>query len=185
MTEHLISLLKKHGLKISTAESCTGGLVASKITSISGSSEIFQMGFVTYAEESKMKFIDVKPQTLAEHSVYSKEVAIEMAIGCMNEAEADVGIGITGVAGADPEIVLMDGCPVEIEPGTVYISCALKRENYIKVVSQKFVRDPKKRIFEDFKDDFRNTIRENAAEFAIEMAAELIEEEFNYVNESR
>lgn len=185
MTEHLISLLKEHGLKISTAESCTGGLVASKITSISGSSEIFQMGFVTYAEESKMKYVGVKPQTLKDHSVYSREVAVEMALGCIEETGADIGIGITGVAGVDPVVVMIDGKPVEIEPGTVYISCAMKKRNIITVVSQKYARNPKKSVLGEFDGDFRNEVREAAADCAIDMAINLIEEEFDNVIKSR
>jgi PncC family amidohydrolase len=184
MTEHLISLLKEHGLKISTAESCTGGLVASKITSISGSSEIFQMGFVTYAEESKMKYVGVKPQTLKDHSVYSREVAVEMALGCIEETGADIGIGITGVAGVDPVVVMIDGNPVEIEPGTVYISCAMKKRNIITVISQKYARNPKKSVLGEF-GDFRNEVREAAADCAIDMAIDLIEEEFDNVIKSR
>jgi nicotinamide-nucleotide amidase len=176
MTEHLISLLKERGLKISTAESCTGGLIASKITSIPGSSEVFQMGFVTYAEKSKMKFVGVKEETLAKHSVYSREVAVEMAVGCLYESDADVGIGVTGVAGTNPEIVMIDGHLTEIEPGTVYICCAKRigDSGMVEVVSQKFVRNPSKRIYENYREEFRNTVRDNTADFAIEMAVDFI-----------
>ena len=184
MTEHLISLLKERGLKISTAESCTGGLIASKITSISGSSEVFQMGFVTYAESSKTRFVGVKKEALESHSVYSKEVSVEMAIGCMTAAGADIGIGVTGVAGATPETVLVNGRPVEVEPGTVFISCAKQLDGAIRVVSKEFTKSPNVRIFENDKDIFRDTVRENAADFAIEMAIELIQEESNDVDES-
>ena len=171
MTERLISLLREKHLKIATAESCTGGLLASKLTSVPGASRVFEYGFVTYSEGAKQKLIGVNEETLRRHSVYSSAVAEEMAIGCMEAADADVGIGITGVAGTEQEIAMVDGVPTTIDPGTVYIACCCKRDGCTTVKVQRFMKNPCTRIG----DGFREIIRENASDFAIEIAIEEIE----------
>ena len=171
MAERLISLLREKNMKIATAESCTGGLLASKLTSIPGASRVFEYGFVTYSEGAKQKLIGVSKETLYGHSVYSAEVAREMAIGCMEAAGADVGIGITGVAGTEPAVVMIDGEQAAVEPGTVYIACCCKYEGNTTIRVQRFMRNPRARIG----DGFREIIRENASDFAIEIAIEEIE----------
>ena len=97
--ENMINLLKKYNLTVSTAESCTGGLIASAITEISGSSTFFGMGVVTYANEAKMKLLGVKSDTLTAYGAVSEQTAKEMAEGILRLSESDVSISVTGIAG--------------------------------------------------------------------------------------
>ena len=97
--ENFINLLKKFNLTVSTAESCTGGLVASAITEISGSSAFFGMGVVTYANEAKMKLLGVKSDTLTAYGAVSEQTAKEMAEGILSLSDSDVSISVTGIAG--------------------------------------------------------------------------------------
>jgi nicotinamide-nucleotide amidase len=91
--------LIKHGKTLSTAESCTGGLVASRLTDISGASSVFTHGFVSYSNEAKSQLIGVSTETLAAHGAVSEEVAGEMAKGARLASGSDFSISITGIAG--------------------------------------------------------------------------------------
>ena len=84
---------------IASAESCTGGMLSSAITEIQGSSVIFECGFVTYSNISKMELLSVKENTLNFYGAVSEEVAGEMAIGAVNNSKANLAISITGIAG--------------------------------------------------------------------------------------
>ncbi len=119
----LVTCLRQKHLTVSAAESCTGGYVAKRITDISGASEVLSGSFVTYSEETKMAMVGVKAETLRECSVYSAEVAKEMACGCRAAVGADIGIGITGVAGVDDAVITQNGVSVTVPAGTVYIAC--------------------------------------------------------------
>ena len=90
---------KSRGLRIATAESCTGGLVAGAITDVAGSSEWFERGFVTYSNEAKRDLLGVSDATLGSHGAVSEQVAAEMATGALRASEADAAVAITGVAG--------------------------------------------------------------------------------------
>ena len=92
-------LLRARKLKVTFAESCTGGLLAKRITDISGASEYFDVGFITYANGAKQKFLGVAETTLAKHGAVSEEVAREMAVGALDASGADVALSITGIAG--------------------------------------------------------------------------------------
>ena len=111
----LVRLLNDKGLKISMAESCTGGLLAKRITDVSGASNVLEISFVTYANEAKEKYLGVKRETLAAHGAVSSEVSIEMAEGVRRVSGADIGVGITGIAGPT------GGTP-EKPVGLIYIS---------------------------------------------------------------
>ena len=106
------ALLKERGLTLATMESCTGGLLASTITDVAGSSAYFKGGFVSYTAEMKIA-LGVDAALVARHGVVSAEVAQDMARACRQRLGADFGIGITGVAGPDP----LEGKPA----GTVHI----------------------------------------------------------------
>ncbi len=106
-------------VKLAVAESCTGGLVASRITDITGSSDFFEGGVVTYSNELKRSLLGVKAATLKEHGAVSKEVASEMAAGVAKKTKADIAVSLTGIAGPG-------GATVEKPVGTVYIGIAIR-----------------------------------------------------------
>ena len=95
----LLDAYRRKGLKIATAESCTGGLVAALLTEISGSSAVVERGFVTYSNEAKTELIGVPADLIATHGAVSEPVARAMAEGALAHSRADVAVGITGVAG--------------------------------------------------------------------------------------
>lgn len=95
----LVKLLKKHSLKISLAESCTGGFAAKRITDISGASSVFDCGVVSYSNEIKNKILGVKKEDLKKYGAVSETVARQMAEGIRTLSGADYGVGITGIAG--------------------------------------------------------------------------------------
>jgi PncC family amidohydrolase len=92
-------LLRSRGLKLVTAESCTGGLVADKITDVPGSSEYFLGGFVTYAYEAKVASLGVSWDTLNQFGAVSREVVLEMAHGARKALSADIAVSVSGIAG--------------------------------------------------------------------------------------
>ena len=97
----------------------TGGLVAGAITAISGSSKVFERGFVTYSNQAKSELLGVSSETLKEHGAVSSQCAVEMAKGAVKEAGADAGVAITGIAGPD-------GGSDEKPVGLVFIAVAIK-----------------------------------------------------------
>lgn len=116
--EQLVALLKERKIVMTTAESCTGGLVAAAIINVPGASSVIKEGYITYSNEAKQKILGVKEQTIKEHTVVSAEVAKEMAEGGVKAAECDLCISVTGVAGPDME----EGNPV----GLVYVGCCYR-----------------------------------------------------------
>ena len=95
----LLGAYRQRGLKIATAESCTGGLVAALLTEISGSSTVVERGFVTYSNEAKTELIGVPADLIARDGAVSERVARAMAEGALGHSRADVAVAITGVAG--------------------------------------------------------------------------------------
>lgn len=87
------------GLRITCAESCTGGMVAVALTDVAGSSDVFERGFVTYSNAAKVELLGVSPQTLTDHGAVSEPVAREMAMGALAHSPADLAVSITGIAG--------------------------------------------------------------------------------------
>lgn len=103
LAKHVLQEACDRGLMLATAESCTGGLLASLLTDIPGSSHAFDRGFVTYTDESKHELLGVPMETLAEHTAVSKPVAIAMAEGAIRRAQNGVAIAITGYAEGSPK----------------------------------------------------------------------------------
>lgn len=118
-------LLKQKNLKLATAESCSGGLLANKITDISGSSEYFLGGVNVYSNNSKIRILGVKEDTIIKYGAVSEQAAIEMAINVRNLFNSDIGISITGIAG--PE-----GGTEEKPVGLVYIGFSDNQNTYSK-----------------------------------------------------
>ncbi|MBP5266955.1 MAG: CinA family protein [Lachnospiraceae bacterium] len=121
-------VLDQRNLSIATAESCTGGMIASELVNIPGVSNHFGEGYVTYSEDAKMRLLGVREETLQAHTVYSAECAREMAYGAMKKAGADIGVATTGIAGPD-------GGSDEYPVGLVYIAVAYKN----KITTRKFI----------------------------------------------
>jgi nicotinamide-nucleotide amidase len=99
LAERLGAQLKAHRALLVTAESCTGGWVAQAVTSVAGSSDWFERGFVTYSDESKQQMLGVRPETLARYGAVSEETAREMARGALERSRGTVALAITGIAG--------------------------------------------------------------------------------------
>jgi nicotinamide-nucleotide amidase len=99
LAERVLAEARKRGLKIATAESCTGGMVSAALTDIAGSSDVFERGFVTYSNESKQAMLGVPAETIAAHGAVSTDTARAMAEGAIRNSRADIAVAITGVAG--------------------------------------------------------------------------------------
>lgn len=115
----VVELLKRNRLSLSAAESCTGGMVCARLVNVSGVSEVFMQGMITYSNEAKMRLVGVREQTLAAYGAVSEETAKEMALGGAAAGNTDVCIAVTGLAGPDGGT---DKKPV----GLVYMACCLK-----------------------------------------------------------
>lgn len=153
MAEALIAKCRAERWRITTAESCTGGLVSSLLTSIPGASDVFDMGFVTYSNAAKSKLISVPEILLATHGAVSAEVAEAMAEGALATAHANLALAITGIAGPG-------GGSAEKPVGLVYIACA--KDDMTICEPHHFAGN-------------RESIRLNACEKALEMALPILD----------
>lgn len=99
LAEVVVKSLTEKGLKMATAESCTGGGIGKMITSIPGASEVYKFGFITYANEAKEKMLGVKHETLEKYGAVSEETAREMAMGAREKSGSDIAVSVTGIAG--------------------------------------------------------------------------------------
>jgi nicotinamide-nucleotide amidase len=99
LAAQIVETATKAGITLTTAESCTGGMVAAALTDIPGASAVFQRGFVTYSNLAKQEMIGVSPATLEAHGAVSEKVALEMAQGARRAAGADIAVAISGIAG--------------------------------------------------------------------------------------
>ena len=118
LEETIAKLIKSKGYTIATAESCTGGMIASRLINYPGISEVFMEGMVTYSNSAKENRLGVKSETLKKYGAVSEEVAIEMAIGIANTAKTNIGISVTGIAGPD-------GGSEEKPVGLIYIGISI------------------------------------------------------------
>ena len=115
--EALLARCRAAGVKVATAESCTGGLIVAALTAIAGSSDVVDRGFVTYSNEAKTALVGVPAETIAAHGAVSEQVVRRMAEGALAGSLADVAVAVTGVAGPG-------GGSAEKPVGLVWISCA-------------------------------------------------------------
>lgn len=138
------------GATIATAESCTGGLIGGCITSVAGSSSVFNRGFITYSNEAKIEMLGVKKNLIDEHGAVSAQVASEMAIGAIKQSGSNAAVAVTGIAGP--------GGGNETKPvGLVYIAVATSEEEGA------FVEDF------NFTDMNRDEVRRETIKEALEM----------------
>lgn len=121
----IYQLLCGHRLTLTTAESATGGMIASALVNVPGISAYFTEGYVTYSDAAKVKMIGVAPETIAEYGVVSAETAADMARSAMRTAATDLAVSVTGVAGPDGGT---KECPV----GLVFIGCCFRGKTAVE-----------------------------------------------------
>jgi nicotinamide-nucleotide amidase len=117
----VLDLLRKRGLTIAVAESCTGGRICDKLTNVPGCSDVFKGGVVVYSNDAKVKLLGVSHDTIKKHGAVSAECAEEMSGGVCRVFNADIGVSVTGIAGPD-------GGSQKKPVGLVYVSVACKHE---------------------------------------------------------
>lgn len=122
-SEYLIAALGRMDMTITAVESCTGGMVAASLTSVAGSSSVFQRSFVTYCDKAKHDLVGVKKKTLRKYTAVSRQTAAEMAKGGARKAKADICVSVTGYAGPPSG---------EEEVGLVYIGCRCGDKTKVK-----------------------------------------------------
>lgn len=122
---NLVEELKKQELHVSTAESCTGGMIASGIVDVSGASNVFEEGYITYSDRIKEKVLGVKRETLEQYTAVSAQTATEMAAGLQERTGAELAISVTGYAGPEDG---EDGTPA----GTVYIGVCFCKKTEVR-----------------------------------------------------
>ena len=158
--EELVKLLIENKLHITTCESCTGGLIANQIISISGSSAILNEAYITYAPNSKVDLVGVNKNTIDKYGVVSSEVAFEMAKCAAKKANAELAISATGVAGPTGGD--------KINPvGTIWFGFQLMDKTF--TVKKVFINKS------------RNQVRQLGAQFAIRYMLNLIKNEFKII----
>ncbi len=123
--EAVIKLLTKNGITLSTAESCSGGLLAGRLVNVSGASSVFEEGFITYSNTAKMKYLGVSEDTLKKYGAVSEETAEEMAAGAAKTAGSRAALSVTGIAGPEGGT---ESKPV----GLVYIGCCLDGKTEVR-----------------------------------------------------
>jgi PncC family amidohydrolase len=149
-----LNALRAKGWKLATAESCTGGLIAKLLTDIAGSSDVFQCGFVTYANAAKTRMLGVSRWTLYKHGAVSAETATAMAQGARKRAKVDVAVATTGIAGPSGG--------TETKPvGLVFIAVATKEKTIVE-----------KCLFTGTREDIRTRTAARAFEMVLRCCAE-------------
>lgn len=123
LAKRVVDTLVAQGMTIATAESCTGGLIAGALTSVSGSSDAVYGGFITYANEAKMVMLGVPEEVLATHGAVSEQTVRAMAEGALRTSKTNISIAVTGIAGPN-------GGSAQKPVGLVYLGCATPHETY-------------------------------------------------------
>ena len=154
--EKVVAELKKRNFKITTAESCTGGMIASTIVNISGASDVLEEGYITYSNEAKKKLLGVQSEILEQYGAVSAQVAEQMAKGAALAAGADAALSATGIAGPG-------GGTEDLPVGLVYIGCYLSGRT---VVAENIFKGS------------RTEVREQATKAALMLLLECMEEMF-------
>lgn len=154
LVEELSLLLFQKNMIMTSAESCTGGLIGAAITERAGSSALYDRGFITYSNQSKMDLLGVRPETLEKFGAVSEQTAAEMAQGALKNSAAHIAVSVTGIAGPS-------GGSTEKPVGLVYIGIALKNGG-THVIKNQFDGD-------------RTSIRQATVEKALELLIERLE----------
>ena len=157
LEEKVVKTLNEKGLVLATAESCTGGLIAKRITDVSGSSGMFNCGVVSYSNDIKEKVLGVKHETLEAYGAVSEQTVREMVKGALKISEADIAVAVSGIAGPNSDNTQK---PV----GLIYLAVSDKKD--IRIV----------KLNNNFKDDIRNQNRISASDTALEMILQMVGE---------
>ncbi len=139
LSKKIVRLLKKKKLKISFAESCTGGLLSSSITSISGSSQVFNLGLVTYSNQAKINILKVPKKIITKHGAVSYETCLSMVKNLNKISKTNISVSITGIAGPK-------GGTIKKPVGLVYIGIKkgnkiLVKKNYFKSKTRSLIQN--------------------------------------------
>ena len=153
LSQKIVRILRKKRLKISFAESCTGGLLSSSITSISGSSKVFTLGLVTYSNQSKINTLKVPKKTIMKHGAVSYESCLSMVKNLNKISKTNISVSITGVAGPK-------GGTKQKPVGLIFIG--IKKDN--KTIVKKYL----------FKNKKRNSIQKNTVNKALNLILSLV-----------
>ena len=154
LSQKVVKLLRKKSLKISLAESCTGGLLSSSITSISGSSKVFTLGLVTYSNQTKINILKVPKRIIMKHGAVSYETCLAMVKNLNRISKSNISVSITGIAGPK-------GGSKQKPVGLVYIG--IKKGN--KFLVKKYL----------FKNKKRNSIQKSAVKNALNLVLRFAE----------
>jgi len=134
LAESVVDVARDKKMRIVTAESCTGGLIGACLTEISGASDVFDQGFITYSNDSKITHLGVLRKTLFDCGAVSSEVALEMAEGALRASNADIAVSVTGIAGPG-------GGTANKPVGTVYLGIAFRAKDASHILRNSFSGD--------------------------------------------
>lgn len=157
LEERVVKLLCKKNLVLACAESCTGGLIAKRITDVSGSSAVFNCGIVSYSNEIKEKVLNVKSETLNEFGAVSEQTVREMVRGVLTISGADVAVSVSGIAGPNSD-------NTDKSVGLIYLAVSDGEQTVVKKLNNQFTTD------------VRNSNRISASDEALKMILEMIGE---------
>ena len=156
LEQRVVALLNEKGLKLTTAESCTGGLIAKRITDVSGSSSVFECGIVSYANRIKHELLGVDNETLKEYGAVSEQTARQMVSGALKISGADLAVAVTGIAGPNSD-------STDKPVGLVYIAFSDGNETIVK------------KCLNSFSDNVRENNRNKSADEALSLVLEYLE----------
>ena len=157
LEEKVVALLREKNLMLSCAESCTGGLIAKRITDVSGSSAVFNCGIVSYSNDIKEKILGVKSKTLEQFGAVSEQTVREMVQGVLKISGADLAVSVSGIAGPNSDNT---NKPV----GLIYLAVSDGKETVVKELNN------------SFSDDIRNSNRTSASDEALKLIIKMIGE---------
>lgn len=157
LEEKLVSLLKTKNLVVATAESCTGGLIAKRITDVSGSSSVFNCGIVSYSNDIKNSVLGVSNETLKTYGAVSEQTVREMVAGVLKVSGADIAVSVSGIAGPNSD-------NTEKPVGLIFLAASNDKETVVKKLENKFT------------ENIRENNRKSASDEALKLLIHLVGE---------
>ena len=162
LATQLVSLCAERNVRLATAESCTGGLIAAAITDVPGSSAVLDRGFVTYSNEAKGDMLNVSPELIESVGAVSSEVAGRMALGALSRSHADLSVAVTGIAGPG-------GGTAEKPVGLVYLAIAKRFEDEAMLLTERRLM-----LADTFERDGRSGVREETRRIALQTLVDAV-----------